>query len=108
MNKNFYDLNEVITVTGMKRSTIYHQIENGLFPKQVKMGLRKIGWRIDDIDLWLKEKGVMPRNNEYTQKSYESGFDQGIKDAKQVIIDSIENIGKCNVDFLLSRFENDL
>jgi len=49
-------LPQVLEVTGLSRSTIYAYITEGLFPKQVAIGERAVGWVSDDIEQWLEEK----------------------------------------------------
>ena len=48
-------LKEVIAQTGLSRSTIYHYISKGLFPSQIKLGTRAVGWRHHDIQNWIKK-----------------------------------------------------
>lgn len=49
-------LKEVMAQTGLSRSTIYHYISQGLFPSQIKLGTRAVGWRHHDIQHWIKQK----------------------------------------------------
>ena len=49
-------LPEVIAKTGRSRSTLYADIENGRFPKPVKLGARAIGFVSDEIDAWIAER----------------------------------------------------
>jgi len=49
-------LKQVLDITGLSRSTIYAYISDGLFPKQIAIGERAVGWTSDDIDQWLNEK----------------------------------------------------
>ena len=39
--------------TGLSRSTIYLRIQNGTFPKPIKLGARAVGWVESEIDTWL-------------------------------------------------------
>ncbi len=41
--------------TGLSRSTIYAWIDEGKFPKQIKIGGRSTGWVEEDIDNWIGE-----------------------------------------------------
>ena len=41
---------EVLKRTGKATSTIYEQIQKGLFPKPVKLGPRSVGWVEDEVD----------------------------------------------------------
>lgn len=48
-------LPEVITRTGMSRSTILRMVNGQLFdfPMPVKLGARSVAWRSDEIDQWI-------------------------------------------------------
>lgn len=47
---------EVVKITGVSYKTIYRNMELGLFPKQVKIGVRCVGWLQSDIDEWLSDR----------------------------------------------------
>ncbi|WP_077033787.1 AlpA family transcriptional regulator [Pelomonas sp. KK5] len=38
--------------TGLGRSTIYRLMDKELFPRQIRIGERAVGWRRSDIDSW--------------------------------------------------------
>ena len=42
----------VKTRTGKSRSSIYRDVNAGLFPSPVKIGPRAVGWREEEIDRW--------------------------------------------------------
>ncbi|WP_081785914.1 helix-turn-helix transcriptional regulator [Halomonas sp. BC04] len=50
---------DVIAKTGLSRSTIYNKIDpkskahDPLFPKQVRLSSRAVGWFESEVDLWL-------------------------------------------------------
>ena len=46
---------DVEAVTGLSRSTIYKWMDEGSFPKPVKLGPRAVGWREVDINDWLNK-----------------------------------------------------
>jgi prophage regulatory protein len=46
----------ICEITGYARSSIYRLIEEGTFPKQVKLSARKVGWRKKDLSLWWRDK----------------------------------------------------
>jgi prophage regulatory protein len=46
-------LPEVKRRVGLSRSSIYEYIQKGLFPKQIGIGARAVGWLETDIDLWI-------------------------------------------------------
>jgi prophage regulatory protein len=47
-------LGSVLERTGLSRSTLYRKIEQGSFPRQVRISERCIGWRDSDIEQWLR------------------------------------------------------
>ena len=54
MTQRILRLPEVITITGLARSTIYAEIAKGNFPKQFKLtGGRSVGWLEGSIEEWL-------------------------------------------------------
>lgn len=46
-------LPEVKRRVGLSRSSIYDYIQKGMFPKQISLGARAVGWLEADIDLWI-------------------------------------------------------
>ena len=52
MIKKIYRLPEVITMTGLSRSSIYLRVSTDEFPKPVKIGRRAIGWPEESIIAW--------------------------------------------------------
>lgn len=46
-------LPEVIERVGIARTTIYLKIQEGTFPKQIKLG-RNSGWLESEIDDWIQ------------------------------------------------------
>ena len=46
----------VESVTGLSRSSIYAKMENGSFPKAVKLGIRSVGWLEHEIQAWLENR----------------------------------------------------
>lgn len=49
-------LKEVLTRTGLGKTTLYMLISNGDFPQQIPLGLRAVGWLESEIDAWILEK----------------------------------------------------
>ena len=45
---------EVVSRTGLSRSTIYQRISEGTFPAQVKLGERSVGWSSIEVDRWIE------------------------------------------------------
>ena len=46
-------LKEVMHRVGLGRSTIYRWMDEGRFPRPVKLGPRSIAWEEIDIDEWI-------------------------------------------------------
>ena len=53
MKNRILRLPEVMTRTGLSRSTIYLRISQGTFPKPVSLGTRAVGWVESEIDEWV-------------------------------------------------------
>lgn len=49
-------LQEVMSTTGLARSTIYKFIANEKFPKPVSLGGRSAGWVAEEVDDWVLER----------------------------------------------------
>lgn len=47
------NLKQVISVTGLSRSTIYRLIGNSSFPKSKKISGRRVAWKERDVANWL-------------------------------------------------------
>ena len=76
MNKNsqttpktkhrFIRLNEVLSRTGYARTSIYRKMEDGEFPKSVKLGgphkdpsvfdIRAVAWIEDEVEQWIESR----------------------------------------------------
>ena len=59
MNPNPYQLlriNEVITRTGLSRSTLYLRIKQGSFPRPISLGSRASAWVSSEIDQWVEHQ----------------------------------------------------
>jgi prophage regulatory protein len=54
MEYKILKLNEVISLSGFKRSTIYLRIKNGLITRPVQIGKRSVGWPSNEIHTLIK------------------------------------------------------
>jgi prophage regulatory protein len=45
-------LPQVMREVGLCRSSIYAAVSQGRFPPPVKIGLRAVAWRAEDIEAW--------------------------------------------------------
>lgn len=48
-------LPEVTQKIGLCKATIYNRVAAGVFPKQVRLGGRSVGWLESDLDEWISE-----------------------------------------------------
>ena len=46
-------LPEVISRTGLSRSSIYSFVKKETFPQPVKLGVRAIGWKTEEVSTWI-------------------------------------------------------
>jgi len=64
--KNLIRLNEVMSRTGYGRTSIYRKMEDGSFPRSVKLGgppkdpeafdSRAVAWIEDEVDQWIESR----------------------------------------------------
>ena len=47
-------LRAVLKRTGLSRSTMYRKVDEGTFPKQVRISQRCVGWRESAVEDWLR------------------------------------------------------
>ena len=48
--------------TGISRSTIYRLLQNGAFPKPIRIGPRAMRWLESDIKAWIVERKALSLN----------------------------------------------
>ncbi|MGH6748709.1 MAG: helix-turn-helix transcriptional regulator [Methyloceanibacter sp.] len=48
----FLRIDEVVSVVGLPRATVYEMAANGKFPKQVRLSPRAVGWLESEISEW--------------------------------------------------------
>ncbi|MCU3015319.1 AlpA family transcriptional regulator [Enterobacter hormaechei subsp. oharae] len=53
-------MSDVISLTGLPKSTIYLKIKNKEFPNQVPIGTRSVAWVEEEINDWI-EKNIQNR-----------------------------------------------
>ena len=56
MNNSVIRFPAVKSRCGISRSNIYQQINQGTFPKPIRLGERAVGWLTSDIDEWLSRQ----------------------------------------------------
>lgn len=49
----FLRIGEVIRITGLGRNTIYRRIQEGTFPRQVRLGPHSVAWLQSTISQWM-------------------------------------------------------
>lgn len=48
-------LPQVLALVGLRRSTVYNHIQNGVFPKPIKLG-RASGWIQAEVQAWIQSQ----------------------------------------------------
>jgi len=56
MSQTILRLPTVKSRTGLSRSSIYLKISQGIFPTQIKLGVRQSGWLESEISSWIEQK----------------------------------------------------
>jgi prophage regulatory protein len=55
-------LNGVLKKTGYSRTRLYLDMGRGLFPKQISLGSRAVGWLESEVDAWIAEQIARSRS----------------------------------------------
>jgi prophage regulatory protein len=55
-------LKQVSEMTGLKRSSLYSRIAEGLFPRQFPLGGRAVGWLASEVETWITSQVAASRN----------------------------------------------
>tara|TARA_R110002020_G_scaffold274675_1_gene489830 strand:+ start:1173 stop:1415 length:243 start_codon:yes stop_codon:yes gene_type:complete len=55
MEKILFTTKEVMSMTGLSRTSLYRYMDADSFPKSIKVGPNRIAWRRKDIDKWLNQ-----------------------------------------------------
>jgi prophage regulatory protein len=53
---NILRLKQVVSKTGLSKSTIYALLSEGKFPARIQLSARSIGFLESEIDSWIAEK----------------------------------------------------
>lgn len=51
--KRLIIMKEILTITGLGRSTIYLYMSQQRFPNSIKIGYRSVAWAEEDIQEWI-------------------------------------------------------
>ena len=56
MNDRLLRRRQVEEITGLSRSSIYRLMQDGDFPRPVRVGPAAVRWRTSDITVWLESR----------------------------------------------------
>ncbi|MEJ0023075.1 MAG: AlpA family phage regulatory protein [Alphaproteobacteria bacterium] len=54
----FMRLPAVLRETALSRSSLYAEIKEGRFPSPVRISVRSVAWRSEDIDAWKSQRPI--------------------------------------------------
>ena len=52
----FWSFKAVVARTGLSRSSIYSYVAQGLFPRQRRLGPRRVGWLASEVRAWIASR----------------------------------------------------
>lgn len=56
MSMKLIRIKEVMSRTGLGRSTIYKYMNLGRFPQQIKLSARFVAWVESEVEAWIQER----------------------------------------------------
>ncbi|MFD1786521.1 helix-turn-helix transcriptional regulator [Sphingomonas floccifaciens] len=54
---------EVCQLIGLSRSSLYLMMEEGRFPRPIRLGRRAVGWKARAVDEWINQREIACRTN---------------------------------------------
>lgn len=54
--KTMWRLPVVMARTGLSKSTIYHYVSQGKFPRPVNIGPRAVAWIAEEVEAWIQAR----------------------------------------------------
>jgi len=56
MTEKFLKLPQVMEITALGKSTIYHLMSGDKFPRPVHLTEKAVAWKLSDIEQWMKTR----------------------------------------------------
>lgn len=56
MKQRIMRLPELQETVGLRRTAIYDAVKAGDFPKPVQLSKRAVGWRVEEVEAWLRSR----------------------------------------------------
>jgi prophage regulatory protein len=53
VDDEIWNVRTITAKTGISRSTLYKYVKDGHFPRQRKLGPRRVGWLASDVRSWM-------------------------------------------------------
>ncbi len=51
-----WSIKAIMARTGLSRSTVYDYVARGLFPRQRRLGRRRVGWLASEVRAWIANR----------------------------------------------------
>ena len=52
-------LSELMTIIGLRHSRIYEMVGEGSFPQPVRLSVKAVAWRSDEIQKWIDSRPLV-------------------------------------------------
>lgn len=69
MSNKVIKLPDVMKATALSRSSIYAYIKKGMFPAQVQVGLRAVGWLESEITTFISQRTELRETKQRGQEN---------------------------------------
>ena len=53
VDDEFWNVRTITVKTGLARATLYRYIRDGQFPRQRRLGPRRVGWLASEVRAWI-------------------------------------------------------
>ena len=62
--KTILRIEEVLHRTGLKRTMLYDLVRKGMFPQQLSLGARAVGWYEEQVEIWIRNRHTAGTNKD--------------------------------------------
>lgn len=52
----FMRIKEVSAITGLAKATVYRYVSDGIFPRPIPLGGRRVAWLLSELEAWMNER----------------------------------------------------
>lgn len=84
MNDHIISRKKVVLITGKSSTTIWRDVNAGIFPPPRQIGRNRIGWLSSEIQAWMESRPIVKKIGSSVNESVTVGVTLNNKGDKQI------------------------